>query len=47
MPLFCCTPGNVSDRTLQRLRIPVLIFVNKIDRAARTATGCWRASPAG
>ena len=31
---------RVLMRTLQRLRIPTLIFVNKIDRGARTMSAC-------
>ena len=39
---------RVLMRTLQRLRIPTLIFVNKIDRARRaTRRGRWRPSPSG
>ena len=38
---------RILMRALQRLGIPTLIFVNKIDRAAPVATACWRAFRSG
>jgi ribosomal protection tetracycline resistance protein len=37
----------VLMRALRRLRVPTLIFVNKIDRRVRTTHRCWPGSPSG
>ena len=38
---------RILMRALRRLRVPTLIFVNKIDRAARRRRACCRPSRSG